>query len=321
MGRVTSLRMSMSLSGLNGLRKPMLLGGALAAGLLLTTAVGCSRRVDVGPRVDMKKVDELRKTLLVAKVESSGDATAGAAATGSGWATLKGVFKLVGTAPAPRKLDVNKDEGVCSKGGHGLLDDSLVVASDGGIANVVIYAKAKRIHESAAAGARAGKEADFDQKNCMFISHVLGVQVGQNLLIKNSDPIGHNTNITPSKGGSFNQTIAADGSAAWTVATEESFPAPVTCNIHPWMRAYLLPRKDLYFAVTAADGSFEIANLPAGEEIELQLWHERGAGPQNALVVREPADLKCSDKGRCKLTLKADETKSFEAKVPLSALR
>jgi hypothetical protein len=302
-------------------RPAMLCGGLAVAALLLATA-GCARRVDAGPRVDLKEAKKVRETLLAAKTEGAGPAAAGtAAATGTGWATLKGTFTLVGPAPAPRKLNVNKDEGVCTKGNQGLLDDSLVVDSGGGIANVVVYAKCKRVHESAAAGALAGKEAEFDQKNCMFKSHVLGVQVGQHLVIKNSDPIGHNTNIAPSKGASFNQTIAADGSAAWPVQTEESFPAPVSCNIHPWMRAYLLPRKDLYFAVTKPDGSFEIANLPAGEEIELQLWHERGAGSQGALVLKEPADLHCSDKGRCKLTLKADETKTFDVKVPLSALR
>ena len=33
------------------------------------------------------------------------------------------------------------------------------------------------------------------------------------------------------------------------------------------------------------DGSFEIPNLPAGEEIEVQVWHERAAGPGGALVL------------------------------------
>lgn len=300
---------------------PAVLCGAVAAGLLLGSVTGCARRVDAGPRVDMKAMKDLRATLVSARSESSSASAGSAAAAGTGWATLRGSFKLDGTAPPPRKLDVNKDMQVCSKGGEGLLDDSLVVGPGGGLANVVIYAKVRRVHDSAAAGARAGKNVDFDQKNCMFISHVVGVQVGENLLIKNSDPIGHNTNISPSKGASFNQTIAADGSAAWPVQTEESFPAPVSCNIHPWMKAYLLPRKDLYFAVTGPDGSFEIPNLPAGEEIELQLWHERGAGAQGALVVKEPAELKCSDKGRCKLTLKADETKTLDIKVPLIAIR
>ena len=36
----------------------------------------------------------------------------------------------------------------------------------------------------------------FDQKECVFSSHVLPVRVGQTVVIKNSDPIGHNTNVT-----------------------------------------------------------------------------------------------------------------------------
>lgn len=300
---------------------PAVMCAGVAAGMLAASVTGCARRVDAGPRVDLNEALALREKLKTTTSEAGGGSAAGAAATGTGWGTLKGSFKLVGTPPAPRKLDVNKDVQVCSHGGEGLMDDSLVVGPDGGLANVVVYAKVRRVHESAAPGVRAGKNVEFDQKSCMFLSHVAAVQVGENLLIKNSDPIGHNTNISPGKGASFNQTIAADGSAAWPVQTEESFPAAVSCNIHPWMKAYLLPRKDLYFAVTGNDGSFEIPNLPAGEEIELQLWHERGAGPQGALVVKEPAELKCSDKGRCKLTLKADETKTVDIKVPLIAIR
>ena len=51
------------------------------------------------------------------------------------------------------------------------------------------------------------------------------------------------------------------------------------------MKAYMLPRENGYFAVSADDGSFEIANLPAGEELEIQVWHE-SAG--NGLVLMSP---------------------------------
>ena len=44
------------------------------------------------------------------------------------------------------------------------------------------------------------------------------------------------------------------------------------------MIGYLLPRKNGYFAMTDADGKFEIANVPAGEPLEFQVWHESGAG-------------------------------------------
>ena len=40
---------------------------------------------------------------------------------------------------------------------------------------------------------------------------------------------------------------------------------PVKCNIHSWMHAYIGVVDNPYFAVTGADGTFEIANLPPGD--------------------------------------------------------
>ena len=86
------------------------------------------------------------------------------------------------------------------------------------------------------------------------------------------------------------------------------------------MKAYLLPRNDKYFAVTKDDGSFEIANLPAGEEVEIQVWHERASGPNGALVLPNK-ELKWSPKGRFKVKLDPDETKDLALEIPAGALR
>jgi hypothetical protein len=86
------------------------------------------------------------------------------------------------------------------------------------------------------------------------------------------------------------------------------------------MKAYLLPRKDKYFAVTAADGSFEIANLPAGEEVEIQVWHERGTGPNGALVLPKK-ELKWTSRGRFKIKLEPDQTTDLALEVPAAAIR
>jgi hypothetical protein len=103
----------------------------------------------------------------------------------------------------------------------------------------------------------------------------MGVRAGQPMLIKNSDPIGHNTNISPTGDVQFNALIAAGGSATYSFSRAQTDPVGIVCNIHPWMKAYVLPRKDPYFAVTKADGTFEIEKLPAGEDIEFQVWQER----------------------------------------------
>ena len=47
----------------------------------------------------------------------------------------------------------------------------------------------------------------------------------------------------------------------------------VKCNIHRWMHAFIGVVDNPYFAVTGADGSFEIRNLPPGDYV-IEAWHE-----------------------------------------------
>jgi hypothetical protein len=97
-------------------------------------------------------------------------------------------------------------------------------------------------------------------------------------------------------------------------------PTMVTCNIHPWMKAYAVFRKDGYVGVSAADGSFTIPDLPAGETLEFQVWHERSTGPNGALGLAKP-DLKWTPKGRFQVKIEADEVKDIGTlEVPAAAL-
>ena len=59
---------------------------------------------------------------------------------------------------------------------------------------------------------------------------------------------------------------------------ERSYKIPeigikVKCDVHPWMASYLHVVKHPFFAVTDADGNYEIKNVPPGE-YELITWHE-----------------------------------------------
>ena len=87
------------------------------------------------------------------------------------------------------------------------------------------------------------------------------------------------------------------------------------------MLAYLFTRENGYFAVTAPDGSFEIPNLPAGEKLEIQVWHEHASGGKGALFVSTPQgkELNWTDKGRFVITLEEDETRELPIVVPASA--
>lgn len=287
----------------------------LAAAVLFT---GCNNRADLlGPVADAGAADAIRKSLMSGKGE--GDATAAAAPTGTGWATIKGQFVFDGDPPSMAPYAVTKEHEICSIDGKPPLQETLVVAPDTkAIKNVAIYLRdASRVHESANPKA---DPVEFDQKHCLFLSHVVGVTVGQALDIKNSDPTGHNTNIA---GAGFNQLIPAGGAIPFKIQKEEQIPSKVTCSIHPWMTAYMLSRKNGYFAITGPDGKFEIANVPAGEPLDIQVWHESGAAPGNGLVGTTPdaADVKWNPRGRLTLTLQPDEVKELKIVVPAKAFR
>ena len=79
-------------------------------------------------------------------------------------------------------------------------------------------------------------------------------------------------------------------------------------------------RKDGYVAVSAADGSFTIPDLPAGEVLEFQVWHERSTGANGALGLAKP-DLKWTPKGRFQIKLEENEVKDLGTlEVPASAI-
>lgn len=282
----------------------------------LSLAAGCARPLPADPGPQLARVDEIRERILSG---SEGAEDGPAASSGTGWANIQGVFRLAGNAdvPAPAKLDITKDVAACTANPAATLSERLVIDSGtGGIANVVVYARrVSRVHESKQSPAQP--EVEFDQKSCQFLTHVLGIQIGQTIRLLNSDPVGHNTKVTsPISANETNVTIPVGESQTFRPQRPETRPMAVNCSIHPWMSAWILPRDDGYFAVTGPDGTFEITGLPAGEKIEFQVWHESAAGSGLA-VARN--DLGWKKNGQFSVTLTENETFALEVEVPLSA--
>jgi len=290
-------------------------------GIVLATAciVGCARPQQPAVKVQTQNVKALSAAFGGSAVEAA--PAAAAAAEPTGWATLKGSFKLDGTAPAPVPLTIDKDQAVCAPGGKQVLSESLVVDSaSGGIKDVVIYlatpakfpvGDAKWEHPDYAANREATLE--FDQKNCVFLSHMFAMRSKQKLKILNSDPVGHNTNVTGGgKAGAINATIPAQAYTMYEPGGESPEPFGVSCSIHPWMSARMLVRDSPYFAVTKADGSFEIPNVPAGVPLEFRIWQEATKFLQDVTVNGKPEKW---SKGRLKLTLTPDEPKQLDVVV------
>lgn len=295
-------------------RGRLLAVAALAVGAL----VGCAPETDnLYVPIDTKEATEIRGNLVAAS--ATADEAGGASQQRTGWATLKGRFVVEGTPPAPVRLSVNKDAGICAPAGQGAPFSKAVVvdSATGGLGNVVVFARDvsdENCHESAAPGNK--DEIEFDQEVCVFLSHVQVMQVSQKLKVLNSDQVGHNTKIEPAKGRGINELIPALGHIFYQPTAVESNPSPVSCSIHPWMKAYVLPLENSYGVTTAVDGSFTIENLPAGVEIEFQVWHETLSDFGAAKIEGVPGNWK---RGRFTFKLDPDKTHELTATIPSSA--
>lgn len=287
--------------------------GLALAGLGLLFSAGCgSSNPDPAPQLEVAL--KLRNASAT-PAEASG--AAAAAPTGTGWGTIRGKFVVDSAPPAPAALKIDKDVDVCGK--HALVDQSLVVnPADKGLANVVLFVRNKNVRVNPEAEAALPKDVLLDNKGCQFEPHVVAYWAGkQNLNVKNSDPVAHNTNISPPGETGINPLLPPEAVQAVSFRRPQNDGVAATCNIHPWMKGYIVIRDNPYFAVTGPDGSFELKNVPAGEELEVEVWHERASGGVTV------ADGKVKPtKSRFKITVPENGVEDLGTLVvPLSALQ
>lgn len=291
--------------------------GLLTCCLIVGVQSGCSRPTSASPLADAKAAQSLRDTLKA----GGGEAAAGAADTADaseakGWADLKVTFKLAGTAPTPSKVPNITAE--CST--HNIVDESVVVGPDNALENVVLFARTPKLPVNPEYEASAGQEVVLDNKNCRFEPHVAVLRTSQSLMVKNSDAFGHNTKIDPQANAPSNAILAAGGTAPQKYAKEEPLPVKVGCNIHPWMGAWLVVRNDPYAGASDKKGEIVLKNVPAGKEIEFQLWQEK-SGFLKSAEIKGVDGVKVDGKGRFKLKLEDGKPLDLTINVPADALK
>jgi plastocyanin len=136
------------------------------------------------------------------------------------------------------------------------------VVNGGKLANVFVYVKAGLPQGTFAV---ANDPVVLDQKGCRYSPHMLGIMVGQTLKVLNSDTANHNIHDMPQSNRAWNESQSPTDKPILKTFDKPEMMIPVQCNQHPWMRAYINVLSHPYFAVTGADGSFSIKNLPPGD--------------------------------------------------------
>ena len=131
-------------------------------------------------------------------------------------------------------------------------------------------------------GVKEGKAApnkDFkiDNKNCRFDPLVGVSYVKSKYIIKNSDPLLHNTSLGKIIRESVRRTVYNLALPFKDQVIEKpnrvSGLIDVKCDAHPWMRAYVYSSRHPYVAITDANGNFEIKDLLPGK-YKVRAWHE-----------------------------------------------
>jgi plastocyanin len=119
------------------------------------------------------------------------------------------------------------------------------------------------------------KSVVMDQKQLLFAPHILVVQVGTTVEFLNSDKVAHNI-FWPAVSG--NKKLGHN-LGTWPSGQKRDFKfdtpgvVPLLCNVHPEMSGFLVVAPTPYYAETDADGSFKIADVPAGS-YTVTAWHE-----------------------------------------------
>ncbi|MFQ5707115.1 MAG: carboxypeptidase regulatory-like domain-containing protein [bacterium] len=194
--------------------------------------------------------------------------------------SISGTVFFEGTPPKPRVLTVTKDKKIAHDAKRQV---DVVKVNDGKLAEAVVYLK------KVAAGKDWPELPDgglIDQKGAKFIVHSRVIRKGTKVPVRNSDPVMHNIHayelIGRGRRTIFNKGQLKNTTLNLLFDVKRTPYVKIECDAHNFMHDYLFVASNPYYSVTAKDGAFNIADIPAGT-YTLVVWHPN-LGTQEASV-------------------------------------
>jgi len=236
-----------------------------------------------------------------------GDSTSGRAQEKlktNGFGSLSGKVTLDGAIPPvvdlTDKMKIHADKACCldnkAKPIEKIDQTWIVDPKTKAVQNVMVWVKAPKdtyfeIHPNYM---KRKETIVIDQPHCAFLPRVSAfnpvyydgkemVATGQQMIIKNSAPVPHNVRAVghPKYNVGFNRSLPPktelDALKDLKPADQlkpQPLPISLQCDIHTWMAGKLFVFDHPYYALTKADGTYEIPFIPAGAEVSIMAWHE-----------------------------------------------
>ncbi|HUE88637.1 MAG TPA: carboxypeptidase regulatory-like domain-containing protein [Vicinamibacterales bacterium] len=209
--------------------------------------------------------------------------------------TVTGQIVVDGTLPPVEMIRLDADPKCAATADDGRRPAEHVVPGEANtLQNVFIYVKdglPPRLYPVPAT------PVVLDQQQCRYVPRVFGIQVGQQLTIRNSDALLHNVRSESAVNEPFDIGTPIQGMEVQRTFATREVMVPFKCNVHAWMHAYAGVLEHPFFAVSDHRGRFSIGQLPPGT-YTIEIWHERfgRATQQITVAAQETTDLMFSYK-------------------------
>jgi|SRR5579885_2826456 hypothetical protein len=190
---------------------------------------------------------------------------------------ITGVVRFSGTVPPPKRFELRRapDRGYCgalSDGSGARTLREVAVDAHGGLKDVVVTVE----------GVERGKpfelrETRLEANVCQFLPFVSVLRDRAPLTVMNLDPVAHDLQVYERDRDHVvimfhRPSLTGSGTTGLIRMTGARREMVMQCGMHPYMRAHGLAVDNPYYAVSARDGSFAIADLPAGT-YRVRAWH------------------------------------------------
>jgi hypothetical protein len=172
-----------------------------------------------------------------------------------------------GTVTAPKAAPQKKilPDAVRKVCGEELIDHSLEVSPEGGLANAVVW-----IADAPPDEGKPG-EVLIDQKHCEYSPPVAVAHTKSKVKFRNSDALLHNVRAEPHL---FNVGMPIENQIVEREMPATEGPVNLFCDLHTWMRADVMVLSHSQWAITDAAGKFRIEHVGGGTH-SVRVWHPK----------------------------------------------